>query len=220
MPELSVNFKIELSPKASEFIRRLGYPKELAMRIADSLNRENEDCTNEIKRVLNVQGEGKHHRGSKRGIAESESGNYFRPHKISGRLQSSIGRTSAIIEGFSGTGGISKVLASIGSGISTGGESVRYAAIQEYGGTVRVKSRPSRDKRKLARASHTWNPKTQRFSEVFRGRSGKFEAAPVTKAYSFDVPARSYVNSTISTRKDRWPKRISKVVTRFYGVND
>ena len=91
MPDLSVNFSIQLSPKASELIRRFGAPKELAIRLANDLNVENSACVDQIRQRLNVQGDRKHRHGSKRGVNESATGNYPYPHKLSGHLRDSMG---------------------------------------------------------------------------------------------------------------------------------
>lgn len=212
MPDLSVNFKIELSPKASEFIRRSGAPKELAMQIAAALNDEDSHATDNIKQRLNVQGAGKHRRGSKRGIAESETGDYIIPHKITGHLRDSMGFTLAVIDGFSGGGGISRVRAAIGSGVGFGGESVRYAAIQEFGGTIHVPSRASKSKK----YRRTYTMTSVKYQDR---RTGRFISEPKTKAHDVNIPARPYLSSTLSMRKDRWPRRISRVVKDFYGGN-
>ena len=208
MPEnLSVNFSIVLSPGASEQIRRFGAPSELATRLADTLNDENEACLNEIRQRLDVQGAGRHNRGSRRGIRESRTGAYEVPHKVSGRLQRSMGRTNAIIEGFSkGGGSISKVRSTIGSGIGTGHQAVAYAAIQEYGGTIHVESR-------LSRAKKYQRVKGGRYKDK---RTGRFIPVPMTKAYDVEIPGRSYLMSTVNMRQKRWSDRLSKTVDRFY----
>jgi len=192
---MNISISLQLSPRASELIRKFGAPMELCQQLAATLDNANEDSLNEIRSRLNVQGAGKHRRGSKRGIAESETGNYEFPHKVSSRLQRSMGKTNALIDG---DGKAFAIHSTVGSGVGSGAEAVRYAHLQEFGGTVNV---PSRGRRSS-------NPK------YLKAHPGP------TKAYSFTVRARSFLRRTINERKQIYSNRLSRTVKSFYGVGN
>jgi phage gpG-like protein len=105
-----------------------------------------------------------------------------------------MGKTDTIIIG---NGSTMQIAATIGSGVAGGGQAVRYAGIQEFGGTVTVPSRARRSK----------NP------SYLRSHPGQ------TKGYSFDVPSRSYLMSTIGERIQVYNRRLSRTIKDFYSGN-
>ena len=183
---MNVALQIVLSPNASDLVRRFGASPALGQAISLTLDKVNEDTLNLIRQRLNVAG------NSKRGKAESASRDYPYPHKVTSRLQNSMGKTLSIIDG---TGRGMSVRSTIGSGASSGKEAVRYAAIQEYGGVVNV---PSRERK-------SENPK------YLRAHPGP------TKAYSYTVRARSYLRSSVFERKQVYSRLLSRTVKNFYG---
>ena len=164
-------------------IARLGDRPGLGGSMAQALDQENINTVAAIRSKLKVAGK------SKRGKSESATGNYPWPHRISGRLQLSIGSTSAIVE--LGNSARPVVRSAVGSGVGTGSSDVRYAKIHEFGGTINVPSRPTRSK----------------------GPYGIKH--PVTAAYTVTIPERAYIRPTIKERAQRYTKRLSYNVVRF-----
>ena len=185
---VSVNFSITLSPQASALIRRFGDSPGLNQKICATLDDLNQNTVEEIKRRLNVAG------NSRRGKKESASRDYPYPHKITSRLQNSMGKTNAVIDS---TGATAIVRSAVGSGVGAGAEAGRYAAIQEYGGSIRVPSRPRRGSTKY-----------------LRGKSKN------TKAFTVNVRARSYLNSTVNDRRQVYDRRLSRTVKDWFGGNN
>lgn len=183
----AISFSLKLSPQASVLMRKFGAPQELGQALATELDSLNEDSLNEIRGRLNVAG------NSKRGKKESKTGDYPFPHKITSRLQNSMGKTNAVI-----TGNVTKIInvaSVIGSGVGQGKEAVRYAALQEFGGQVNVPSRPRRSRNPKYLKSHSKS----------------------TKAFTFSVRARSFLRSTITERQFIYNRRLSRTVKNYFG---
>jgi hypothetical protein len=179
----STTFRVELSPKADQLVARLADRPGFGQALAQGLDAENFATVAAIKQKLHgSRGKGSSNRG-----AAGLSGDQVL-HYRTGRLFNSIGNTLAVV---SGSGNGVQVKSAVGSGVGSGSEAVRYAAIHEYGGFVNVPSRPTRS----------------------TGRYGKKH--PQTRAYSFEMPERSYIRSTYRERAKRYSVRASRVVMNF-----
>ncbi len=188
--------KITKSVAAIRQLRKLdslAKTEELAQVLAKRVDDLNEKTSQVIRQKLSVSGR------SRRGRKESRSGDYLYPHYITGVLRRSIGHSQAILMR---EGNSVSVLSSIGSGAASGGRSVKYAAIQEYGGTIHIPSRDRKPRNKKSKYLKS-NPNTP------ASWLGK------TKAYTITIPARSYLRSTIKERKPVYNRELSLAVVGF-----
>jgi phage gpG-like protein len=188
-----VDITISLSPNASQLIEKYGKTPGLGRSIAKTLNDVNDFTVKEIKKRLNVAGK------SKRGKKESRSGAYLYPHKISRNLQSSIGRTLAIIASDPRSGSL-EVSSAVGSGVGSNKKAVRYAAIQEFGGTVKIPEKRYSTKELKTRKR--------------RGKDGRRKYRH--HGYSVTIPPRSYLLSTFRDRRKIYNERMSDAVIQWF----
>lgn len=180
---------------ALNILKRLGtgadaiaFAGKLAVQLARKLDGLNEDSCSEIRRRLSVAG------NSRRGAKESMSGAYLYPHMISGNLRNSIGKTDAIISG--SQSGV-QLRAVVGSGIASGHAPVKYAGIQEFGGTIQMPAR-----------SAEW---TRRNHEGVRHKKRK-----ASQGFTVHIPPRSYLLSTMGERRAVYKTGLSETVVNFY----
>lgn len=169
---------IKLDPAANAVISRLGMVPELSVNICGAMDKENQLTVDAIKQKISGSPE--------KGLRGSQV-----LHRRSGRLRDSIGRTDTLASRQSGN---IYFRSGIGSGVGQGHQSVRYAAIHEFGGAISVPSRPTR----------SVNPRWARLH-------------PQTKAYTVKMPKRSYIASTIKTRAVKYSDRLGKTIVRFWS---
>lgn len=190
---MELDYTITLSERAQELLKSKGIPDRLARSMMAAMDRENALTVARVKDYLSVRAT------SKRGRKESMDRNYDLPHQVTGRLRSSIGRTRSVFVRDAGS-----VVSVIGSGVGEGSEAVRYAAIQEYGGTALIPSRP----RKNFKA-----PTGKKMT--YRGAA----ASPMTKAYSVRIPARPFLTRTVEERIDDYSTALSMAVENYWGAD-
>jgi phage gpG-like protein len=161
---------IEIGPEAQQLIDKLRDNVGLGQVIARAMNEENKETVAQVKRkltgpVLKVQ---------------------------SGQLRRSIQHTDAVVvTAVSGASGALEVRSSVGSNVRTGGDSVFYAAIHEFGKDIHHPPRPRK---------------------VGPGRRGG-----MTKDYWVHMPERSFLRSTVNERIEDYSRTVSGAIVGFLG---
>lgn len=178
---------ISLSPTAHAIIAKLGMTPELAFKICGAMDKENQLSVDAIKQKISGSPE--------IGLRGSQT-----LHRRTGRLRDSIGRTDTLV---TNEGGNYLFRSGVGSGIGQGSQSVRYAAIHEFGGSIRVPEIVPTKARAL------------RFSI-----GGRTVFAKRVKAHTVNMPERSYIRSTLIERKNFYKRRIGTAIIRHMKDGD
>ena len=166
-----MSWSIELvMPEATrQAITNCADRRGMGMAIARAMDRENELTVNRVKEKL--------------------SGEVL--HVRSNLLRNSIERTDAVVLG-------SQVLSTIGSNVRTGGESVVYAHIHEFGGQTRPHLIVAKNGKALA------------FSMGGNTLIRRSVNHPGSK-----IPERSFLRSALTERKGRYETRLVQAAHKF-----
>ena len=169
------SYSIEMRGDAQALIARFGNRAGLGQAIARAIDMENELTLNVVRRKL--------------------SGDVL--NRVTGRLRDSMQRTDALVIA---AGESLEVRSSIGSNVRTGGASVVYAAIHEYGGQTRPHKITAKNKSALS---------------FFIG--GKAVVVKSVNHPGSKIPARPYLRPSVEESLPRLRERVGNNIVKFYG---